>query len=378
MICVLDVIQGPARGKRIWLKENQCIEIGRISTADFSIPADTHLSRRHLLLDSTKNGFRIRDVGSANGTFLNDVRILVQELKSGDTVRAGLSAFSVTLCQDGENPHAKDGVTFSRSLQMSNQTESTIIDSDLEREPGNNLQESVEVAEESVEVAAEKVGSYRTLGVSDRVDLESTVRMKLDEASDEIDAAVPWAKHENPKPNSTEKSWWKSFFTQTEDESIYQQASPFSSPLGNFLGIMHEFESEFQIAIIVNESQLPELGRELLAKLRQSGSVTQLSRSLCYLMYERTKDFQKLVNVSEGEDALICIGTQRALPLQSWEKHANSLSYPSMFISHLKNSESRLKESFLRTGSFSLFEMNREGNLVLMICERPPLDSNTK
>ncbi len=371
MICVLDVIQGPARGKRIWLKENQCIEIGRISSADFSIPADTHLSRRHLLLDSTKNGFRIRDVGSANGTFLNDVRILVQDLKSGDTVRAGLSAFSVTLCEDGENPHAKDGVTFSRSLQGATQTESTTMNSNLEMAPGNNIRESVEFA-------VEKVGSFRTLGFSDKVDLESTVRMKLDEPREEIVAAVPLLERANSKLTPVDKSWWKAFFAPTEDESIYQQNSLFSSPYGNFLGILHEFESEFQIAIIVNESQLPEQGRELLAKLRQAGSVIQLSRSLCYLKYERTKDFQKLVNVSEGEDALICVGTQRTLPSQSWEKHANSLSYPSMFISHLKNSESRLKESFLRAGAFSLFEMNREGNLVLMICERAILDSNNK
>ena len=276
MICVLDVIQGPARGKRIWLKENQCIEIGRISTADFSIPADTHLSRRHLLLDSTKNGFRIRDVGSANGTFLNDVRILVQDLKSGDTVRAGLSIFSVTLCQEGENPHAKDGVSFSRSLQGANQTQSatTIMNSDMEREAGKNPQESVGFA-------VEKVGSFRTLGFPGRVDLESTVRMNLDESSEEIDAAVPLAEHASSKPTFVDKSWWKSFFIPTEDESIYQQNSPFSSPYGNFLGIVHEFESEFQIAIIVNESQLPEQGRAVLAKLRQSGSVIQISKSLC-------------------------------------------------------------------------------------------------
>lgn len=362
MICVLDVIQGPARGKRIWLKENQCIEIGRVSTADFSIPADTHLSRRHLLLDSTKNGFRIRDVGSSNGTFLNDVRILVQELKSGDTVRAGLSIFAVTLCQDGDNPHAKDGVTFSRPMPVSNQSETMIADSDLEKESNDS-------PKEVAESAPEKGGTYRTLGFSDRADLESTVRLKLDEV-DESPSVSPFGET-NREPAPVVTNWWTSFFAPTEDESIYHQSSLFSSPEGNFLGLMHEFESDFQLAIVVNESQLPEQGRELLAMFRQSGSAVQLSRSLCYLKYERTKELQKLVKLSEGEDALICLGTPRALPLQVWAEHANSLSYPSMFLSHLKNSESRLKDFFLRTGAFSLFEWNRKSNLVL-ICQKAP------
>ena len=352
MICVLEVIEGPARGKRIWLKENQCIEIGRECTADFSIPADMHLSRRHLLLDSTKNGFRIRDVGSSNGTFLNNVRISVQELRSGDTVRAGLSKFSVTLCQDGENPHAKDGVTFSRPLPVANQLGMTITAADLGKEPNANSQEPVESD-------MEKSGAYRTLEFSDRVDLESTVRIKPDEALDDL----------NPELGRVSPNWWKAFFAPTEDENVYEQVSLFSSRHGNFLGLMHEFESEFQLALIVNESQLPERGRELLAKLRSTGSVIQLSRSLCYLMYEQTKDIQKLVNESEGEDSLICMGMRSELPSQIWEKHVNSLSYPSMFISHLENLESGLKESFLRTGGFSLFEKNREGNLVLLICD---------
>ena len=88
MICVLEVIEGPAKGKRIWIKENQCIEIGRVSTADFAIPADLHMSRRHLLFESNLDGFRVRDIGSANGTFLNNARILVENLTTGDIVRA--------------------------------------------------------------------------------------------------------------------------------------------------------------------------------------------------------------------------------------------------------------------------------------------------
>ncbi len=113
MICVLDILQGPAAGKRIWLRENQCIEVGRTSATDFSIPTDTHLSRRHFLLDSTGDGFRIRDIGSSNGTFLNNAKISVSELRSGDMIRAGLTTMSVTFRENDANPHASDHVAFS-------------------------------------------------------------------------------------------------------------------------------------------------------------------------------------------------------------------------------------------------------------------------
>ena len=118
MICVIDIIEGPAQGKRIWLKENQCLEVGRISSADFSIPTDSHLSRRHLLLDSTQNGFRVRDVGSANGTFLNDQRVTVHALNSGDTIRAGMSSFRISLRENDVNPHQQDGISFNNQAEL--------------------------------------------------------------------------------------------------------------------------------------------------------------------------------------------------------------------------------------------------------------------
>jgi len=367
MICVLDVIDGPARGKRIWLKQNQCIEIGRISTADFSIPADTHLSRRHLLLDSTQNGFRIRDVGSANGTFLNNVRIMVQELKSGDTVRAGLSTFAVTMREDGENPHSQDGVTFSRSMSAPGAAELTVVPPEVVRlpEPIPEKTEAFQTEKPAARLTAEN-GVYRTLDFSDRVDLESTVRIPAESLAQETLDPADFGKSAQKNQN-----WWKAFFKPIEIEGVYEQSEPFSSPHGNFLGLMHEFESEFQLILIVNESQLPERGRELIDKMRQSGAVRPLSRSLCYLKYERNRDLQKLVEVSSGEDALICIGVRHGLPAENWEKYANSLSYPSMFASHLKQPSSKLKEFILKTGSFSLFEANRDGNVALLMSDAP-------
>ena len=71
------------------------------------------MSRRHLLLDSTQNVFRVRDVGSANGTFLNNAPVRVQELRAGDRIRAGMTIFLVSIKEGSDNPHEEDGISFS-------------------------------------------------------------------------------------------------------------------------------------------------------------------------------------------------------------------------------------------------------------------------
>jgi FHA domain len=102
MFCVLRVIDGPAHGSHVFLGNNQRLVIGRLSTADFSIPSDQHLSRNHLLVESDEAGFRVRDLGSSNGTFVNNAPISQVEIYSGDIIRAGKSVFEVQLKREAK------------------------------------------------------------------------------------------------------------------------------------------------------------------------------------------------------------------------------------------------------------------------------------
>ena len=58
---------------------------------------DPTVSRRHALIMETRRGFVLRDLDSANGTFVNDVNIGAVEhvLRSGSRIRLG--AIEVTL-----------------------------------------------------------------------------------------------------------------------------------------------------------------------------------------------------------------------------------------------------------------------------------------
>lgn len=112
MICVFEVTGGPSRGCRFWVQRNEKLEIGRRSNADFSVTADTHMSRNHCLIEGVESIFRVRDVGSINGTFVNNAKVSSIELCDGDRIRIGNTVLEVRMLED-ENPHSPDGIHFS-------------------------------------------------------------------------------------------------------------------------------------------------------------------------------------------------------------------------------------------------------------------------
>ena len=68
--------------------------LGREASCDITIPG-THLSRRHAELAVKGNKLQIRDLGSSNGTYVNDVKVMESELKTGDTVRFDVLRFRI-------------------------------------------------------------------------------------------------------------------------------------------------------------------------------------------------------------------------------------------------------------------------------------------
>lgn len=76
------------RGKTISVA--RVAHIGRHPACEISITDDALVSRCHATLTSDSNGTRIEDAGSANGVFVNGIRIEHPVvLKSGDVIRIG-------------------------------------------------------------------------------------------------------------------------------------------------------------------------------------------------------------------------------------------------------------------------------------------------
>lgn len=70
------------------------IKIGRSSHCDIIFPG-THLSREHIQLRISGDHLEVRDLGSANGTFINDLRINEGLLYPGDKLRLDVYSFKV-------------------------------------------------------------------------------------------------------------------------------------------------------------------------------------------------------------------------------------------------------------------------------------------
>ncbi|MCI0398652.1 MAG: FHA domain-containing protein [Chloroflexi bacterium] len=85
----LIVEEGPNPGQEFILIEFPVV-VGRASSADVAI-ADQRISREHARLSYVNGHYQIEDLGSSNGTFVNDVRLDTrQPLQDGDRISLGL------------------------------------------------------------------------------------------------------------------------------------------------------------------------------------------------------------------------------------------------------------------------------------------------
>ena len=81
---VLRGVSGSTFGKTFALVGT--MTVGRAADCDISIPTD-EVSRQHAKLQVMPDGIAVEDMGSANGTFINDKRIHTGMLKPGEELR---------------------------------------------------------------------------------------------------------------------------------------------------------------------------------------------------------------------------------------------------------------------------------------------------
>jgi putative nucleotidyltransferase with HDIG domain len=105
-------VSGEIEGKN-WESES-LLRAGRLATLEIVLD-DSSVSRRHAEIRSTDNGWRVRDLGSTNGTFLNGTRLGPGEwpLRVHDIVRCGNVTMVVDLIRDvkdGDNTAAPENL----------------------------------------------------------------------------------------------------------------------------------------------------------------------------------------------------------------------------------------------------------------------------
>ena len=105
---MLRGVSGVTFGKTFAVTDNAVI--GRQPDCDIPVPAE-EVSRHHVRLKPTPEGVHVEDLGSANGSYINDKRIQSGLLKPGeelrlDSVRFLLVAPGMDARQQSARPHA--------------------------------------------------------------------------------------------------------------------------------------------------------------------------------------------------------------------------------------------------------------------------------
>ncbi|UCD74632.1 MAG: Flp pilus assembly complex ATPase component TadA [Phycisphaerales bacterium] len=80
-------VQTPQGKKRLELTE-KAVTIGRLADNKIMIP-DERASRHHCVVEPWQDVWRVRDLGSANGTKINNLRVTAEILDNGDVLRIG-------------------------------------------------------------------------------------------------------------------------------------------------------------------------------------------------------------------------------------------------------------------------------------------------
>ena len=78
---------------------NKKIYIGRSETNDIVVKDDPLASRKHALIEKIKENYYISDLGSTNGTYLNNnpiVKNKMIKLESGDVIKVGKTEFVIS------------------------------------------------------------------------------------------------------------------------------------------------------------------------------------------------------------------------------------------------------------------------------------------
>jgi pSer/pThr/pTyr-binding forkhead associated (FHA) protein len=98
----LVVISGVAAGSE-FIVDRVRTTVGRGPGVDLAF-ADAEMSQQHAAIEFAAGGFRLCDLGSTNGTYVNGALVRVCELKNADRVQLGRFVFQFVLEERALSP----------------------------------------------------------------------------------------------------------------------------------------------------------------------------------------------------------------------------------------------------------------------------------
>jgi len=140
MAC-LFVIQGRDQGRRFEL-DAPVVGVGRDASNAIRLH-DVEVSRRHAQIVQTADTFRLADLGSSNGTFVNEQRIEQHVLQSGDRVQVGRTLMIYTGNEDRSSVDLAAEVDI---IERGPASDGSRIVSSMSQDPGSHIFSDAELS----------------------------------------------------------------------------------------------------------------------------------------------------------------------------------------------------------------------------------------
>jgi hypothetical protein len=90
---IVEIVTGPAAGRKFDVPEGATVSVGRTEKSRFVIADDTRLSGAHFSIECRGGKCKLRDLSSTNGTFVNGAKIAEAEIGLAEVIAAGSSTF---------------------------------------------------------------------------------------------------------------------------------------------------------------------------------------------------------------------------------------------------------------------------------------------
>jgi two-component system, NtrC family, response regulator HydG len=116
----LSVVEGPDRGASVLVSATRPspLLVGQSSSCELRL-ADRHVSRRHAAVDVSGGRLHLVDLGSTNGTLVNDVSVVDAYLRGGEVLRLGETALQIVLQDASTVVHLPNEASYGRVIGKS-------------------------------------------------------------------------------------------------------------------------------------------------------------------------------------------------------------------------------------------------------------------
>ncbi len=94
------------RALRTYSFTSECVSVGRDPESDVVLD-NPGVSRNHLEFEWTSAGYVVKDLGSANGTYLNDEPLSRDHVSDDDVIRVGKFSLSISLTDKRAADHGE-------------------------------------------------------------------------------------------------------------------------------------------------------------------------------------------------------------------------------------------------------------------------------